>query len=139
MICSAVPKGVSAFDDLAQPTRAPADDTRAFSEERARLALEYGHWLSNVAGGRAYVAWLSAYVAVAEMDGERALGSLQMCSAIIREFLDAPELDRPGSVYEFLQGTADCLPLFLPLEQHPLRDMRRFAFLPSPLRTDYGS
>jgi hypothetical protein len=138
MIYSAVVQGVSAIDERAQPTPAPAD-THDLLQERARLALEYSHWLSDVAGGRAYIAWLSAYVAVAEIDGERAIGSLQICSAIVREFLDVPELDGRGSVYEFLQSAADCLPLFLPLQQHPLSDMRRFAYLPSPLRTGYGS
>jgi len=73
--------------------------------------------------------------AAAEIDGDRALRSLDRCAAIVREFVDVPELGREPSVYEFLQSTADTLALFLPLPEHPLRDVRRFAFLPSPLRT----
>ena len=68
-------------------------------------------------------------------DGARALTSLDRCAAIVREFVDVPGLGREPSLYEFLQSAADTLALFLPLPEHPLRDMRRFALLPSPLRT----
>ena len=103
--------------------------------ERKRLAAEHRKWLCEVPGGHAYVAWLSAYVAVAEIDGDRALTSLDRCAAIVREFVDAPELGRQASLYDFLQSAADALALVLRLPEHPLRDARRFAFLPSPLRT----
>ena len=103
--------------------------------ERTRLGVEHRKWLCELPGGQAYVAWLSAYVAVAEIDGDRALRSLDRCSAIVREFVDVPELGREPSLYDFLQSAADTLALFLPLPEHPLRDVRRFAFLPSPLRT----
>jgi hypothetical protein len=103
--------------------------------ERTRLGVEHRKWLCELPGGQAYVAWLSAYVAVAEIDGDRALRSLDRCAAIVREFVDVPELGREPSLYDFLQSAADTLALFLPLPEHPLRDVRRFAFLPSPLRT----
>ena len=104
-----------------------------------RLRAEHRHWLCEVPGGRAYVAWLSAYVAVAEIDGERALRSLDRCVAIVQEFVDVPELEREPSVYDYLQSAADTLALCLSLPEHPLRDMTRFAFLPSSLQTGYGS
>ncbi len=102
--------------------------------ERKRLGAEHRRWLCEVPGGHAYLAWLSAYVAVAEIDGDRALSSLDRCAAIVREFVDAPELGRQASLYDFLQSAADTLALVLRLPEHPLRDMRRFAFLPSALR-----
>jgi hypothetical protein len=130
-------QGLSAVDDWSNwgPPGADADLTR----ERTRLCLEHRRWLCEVTGGRAYSAWLSAYVAAAELDGERALRGLDSCAAIVREFVEVPELGNDLCVYEFLQSAADALPLFLPLTAHPLSDARRFAFLPSPLRTGYGS
>jgi hypothetical protein len=107
--------------------------------ERTRLAVEHRKWLCEIPGGQAYLAWLSAYVAVAEIDGERALRSLHSCATIARDFVDVAELGCEPSVYGFLQSAAETLALFLPLPEHPLRDIRRFAFLPSPLRTGYGS
>ncbi len=81
------------------------------------------------------MAWLSAYVAVGEFDGDRALSNLNRCAAIAREFVDVPTLGHEPSLYDFLQSAADTLALFLPLPEHPLRDMRRFVLLPSPLQT----
>jgi hypothetical protein len=72
------------------------------------------------------------------MDGERAIRNLKDCAAIAREFVDAEDPDERTSVYDFLQGTANSLPLFLPLIRHPLADLDRFALLPTPLRTRYG-
>lgn len=84
------------------------------------------------------MAWLGAYGAVAETDGERALRSLDRCVAIVREFIDVPELGREPSLDCFFQSVADTLALFLPLPEHAMRDIRRFAFLPRPVRTGYG-
>ena len=126
-------QGFSAIDDWSH-AEAPGSDAD-IAGERARLAVEHMKWLCELPGGRAYVAWLSAYVAVAEIDGDRALSHLERCAAIVREFVDVPELGSEPSVYDFLQGAADSLGRFLPLPEHPLRDVRRFAFLPSPLRT----
>ncbi len=78
-------------------------------------------------------------MAVAEIDGERAVSGLERCSAIVREFVDVPGLGRELSVYEFLQSAADALSAFLPLPEHPARDVRRFALLPWALTTGYGS
>jgi hypothetical protein len=108
-------------------------------EERLRLGAEHRRWFCEVTGGTAYIAWLSAYVAVAELDGERALSNLDRCSAIVREFIDVGEPAREASVYERLQSAADALAVFLALPQHPLSDMHRFALLPAPMRTGYGS
>jgi hypothetical protein len=116
-------------------SRAPRGDDADLVRERTRLGVEHQKWLCDLPGGQAYVAWLSAYVAVAEIDGDRALRSLDTCAAIVREFVDVPELGREPSLYDFVQSAADTLALFLPLPEHPLRDVRRFAFLPSPLRT----
>ena len=126
-------QGFSAIDDWSH-AEAPGSDAD-IAGERARLAVEHMKWLCELPGGRAYVAWLSAYVAVAEIDGDRALSNLERCAAIVREFVDVPQLGSEPSVYDFLQGAADSLGRFLPLPEHPLRDVRRFAFLPSPLRT----
>jgi hypothetical protein len=113
-------------------------DAPEVNEERARIARESRRWLTEVLGGRAYVAWLGAYVAVAERDGGRALRELASCTAIIREFVDHERAEEPISVYGLLQSTANELPLFLPLDRHPLSDMQRFALLPEPLRSGYG-
>lgn len=126
-------RGFSAIDEWSQTGVSGSDANLV--RERTRLGDEHRKWLCELPGGQAYVAWLSAYVAVAEIDGDRALRSLDRCAAIVREFVDVPELGREPSVYDFLQSAADALALFLPLPEHPLRDMRRFAFLPSPLRT----
>ena len=126
-------KGFSAIDEWSQ-SRALGSDAE-LANERARLNGEHRKWLCEVPGGQAYVAWLSAYVAVAELDGERALRSLDRCAAIVREFVDAPGLGGEPSTYDFLQSAADTLVSCLTLPEHPLRDVRRFAFLPSPLRT----
>lgn len=130
--------GIEAIDDWSH-LLAPEAEPVELSDEKARLALEYRRWLSDVDGGRAYIAWLTAYVAVAELDGERALQSLQDCATIASEFVDAAKMMRWASVYEFLQSTADSLMLFLPVAAHPVRDVRRFTFLPATLRTGYGS
>jgi hypothetical protein len=132
-IYGTIVRGFSAIDEWSQ-SGATGSDTDLV-RERTRLGVEHRKWLCELPGGQAYVAWLSAYVAVAEIDGDRALRSLDRCAAIVREFVDVPELGREPSVYEFLQSAADTLALFLPLPEHPLRDVRRFAFLPSPLRT----
>lgn len=129
--------GFSPIDQWSQSASAGSDPDLA--HEMTRLAAEHRKWLCEVPGGQAYVAWLSAYVAVAEIDGERALRSLDSCAAIARDFVAAPDLGREPSVYDFLQSAANILAVFLPLPEHPLRDMRRFAFRPSPLRTGYGS
>lgn len=105
-------------------------DASYFAEERARLSLEYEYWLNVVPGGAAYVVWLSAYVAAAELDGHRVVDALQQWSAIASEFLDASALIAAPSLYEQLQRAADGLERFLPLPEHALRDMRRFALLP---------
>jgi len=132
-IYGTIVRGFSAIDEWSQ-SGATGSDTDLV-RERTRLGVEHRKWLCELPGGQAYVAWLSAYVAVAEIDGDRALRSLDRCAAIVREFVDVPELGREPSVYEFLQSAADTLALFLPLPEHPLLDVRRFAFLPSPLRT----
>jgi hypothetical protein len=126
-------EGVSALDGWSetQPRGSDPDLVR----ERTRLGAEHRKWLCEIPGGQAYVAWLSGYVAVAELDGERALASLDRCATIVREFADVPGLGTEPSVYDFLQGAADALAGFLPLAEHPVRDMRRFAFLPAPLDT----
>jgi len=126
-------RGFSAIDEWSQSGASGSDADLV--RERTRLGVEHRKWLCELPGGQAYVAWLSAYVAVAEIDGDRALRSLDRCAAIVREFVDVPELGREPSLYDFLQSAADTLALFLPLPEHPLRDVRRFAFLPSPLRT----
>lgn len=64
---------------------------------------------------------------------------LERYTAIAQEFIEVPSLGPDASVYAVLQGAADALVLFLPLGEHPMRDMRRFAFLPAFLRTGYGS
>jgi hypothetical protein len=132
-IYATVVRGFSAIDEWSQSGASGSDAD--LIGERTRLGGEHRKWLCELPGGQAYVAWLSAYVAVAEIDGDRALRSLDRCAAIVREFVDAPELGRQPSVYDFLQSAADTLALFLPLPEHPLRDVRRFAFLPSALWT----
>ena len=136
-IFSASAQGFSAIDEWSQSEGSANYDD--LIRERARLGAEHRRWLCEIPGGQAYVAWLSAYVAVAEIDGERALSSLERCSAIVREFVDVPGLGRELSVYEFLQSAADALSAFLPLPEHPVRDLRRFALLPWALTTGYGS
>ncbi len=130
--------GLEAIHDWADPVALDVDAAE-LADEKARLAQEYLCWLTEVVGGRAYVAWLAAYVAAAEMDGERAIQNLEDCAAIAREFVDVEGLDQRTSVYDFLQGTANSLPLFLPLTKHPLEDLDRFALLPAPLRNGYDS
>jgi hypothetical protein len=105
-------------------------DNPRLAEANARLRLEYEYWFNVVPGGDAYIAWLSAYLAAAELDGHATVRALGRCAAIASEFLDASEIAVALSVYEQLQLAADALPRFLPLPQHPLRDMRRFALLP---------
>jgi hypothetical protein len=128
-------QGFDAIDDWSHA----AAPVREFGLERARLRAEHRHWLCEIPGGGAYVTWLSAYIAAVELDGQRTLASLEQCTAILQEFIDVPTPGPAGSAYEILQGAADALVLFLPLAEHPLRDMRRFAFLPAPLLTGYGS
>ena len=136
-IFSAGAQGFSAIDEWSQSEGLA--NHHDLIRERARLGAEYRRWLCQIPGGQAYVAWLSAYVAVAEIDGERAMSGLERCSAIVREFVDVPGLGRELSVYEFLQSAADALSAFLPLPEHPVRDVRRFALLPWALTTGYGS
>jgi hypothetical protein len=109
---------------------AEASAASYFAAETERLSLEFEYWLDVVPGGRAYVAWLSAYVATAELDGHAAGVGLRRWSMIASDFLDVADVVRAPSLYEQMQGAADALERFLPLPQHPLRDMRRFAFLP---------
>ena len=135
-IHNAVGQGFLAIDDWSHLGASPDRDLRC---ERARLRNEHRGWLCAIPGGGAYVAWLSAYLAAAELDGQRALTSLERCTAIAQEFIEMPTLGPEASVYEILQGAADALVLFLPLGEHPLREMRRFAFLPASLQTGYGS
>jgi hypothetical protein len=129
-------QGLDPIDDWSK-SGASADPE--LCQERARLRAEHRHWLCEVPGGGAYVTWLSAYVAAVELDGQRALASLERCTTLAQEFIEVPNPGPQVSVYELLQGTADALVLFLPPGEHPLRDMRRFAFIPAPLRTGYGS
>jgi hypothetical protein len=112
-------------------TSAGGLDNESLAEGKARLKLEYEYWLNVVAGGGAYVAWLSAYVAATELDGHGAVRALARWAAIASDFLDASGASVAPSVYEQLQLAADALPRFLPLPQHPMRDMRRFALLPT--------
>lgn len=136
-IRSTTSHGFSAIKEWSQnPGLARDDDLR---RERARLGAEHRKWLHEVPGGRAYAAWLSAYVAISELDGERALRDLERCAAIVREFADVPERGCEPSLYDALQSAADALGLFLPLSEPAVRDVRRFAFIPSALRTGYGS
>ena len=135
-IFSASAQGLSAIDEWSQTEESANNDD--LIRERARLSAEHRRWLCEIPGGQAYVAWLTAYVAVAEIDGERALSSLERCSAIVREFIDAPGLGRELSVYDFLQSAANALTAFLPLPEHPVSDLRRFALVPVSLKTGYG-
>ena len=107
--------------------RAPAS---YFADEWARLSLEYEYWLNLVPGGAAYVVWLNGYVAAAELDGHRVVHALQQWSAIASDFLDTSALAEAPSLYEQLQLAADALERFLPLPEHALSDMRRFALSP---------
>jgi len=134
-IHSVVGQGFDAIDDWSRS----GGSVRDLGPERARLRTEHRRWLCEIPGGGAYITWLSAYLAVVEFDGQRTLASLERCTAIAQEFIDVPKPWPESSVYETLQGAADALGLFLPLAEHPLRDMRRFAFVPAPLRTGYGS
>ena len=136
-IRSSIAQGTSTLEDWAQNPGSTRDDD--LLRERARLGAEHRKWIHEVPAGQAYEAWLSAYVAIAELDGEHALKALDRCAAVAREFADVPELGRESSIYEFLQSAANALGLFLPLPEHPVRDVRRFAFLPSSLWTGYGS
>ena len=128
-------QGFAGIDEWSHSWDSGSGSDADLVREKKRLGAEHRKWLCEVPGGNAYVAWLSAYVAVAEIDGARALTSLDRCAAIVREFVDAPELGREPSLYDFLQSAADTLALVLRLPEHPLRDVRRFAFLPSPLGT----
>ncbi|MBV9940779.1 MAG: hypothetical protein JO262_01520 [Solirubrobacterales bacterium] len=125
--------GEGAIRQWAENNLGPSD-AWCFPEERARLRLEFENWLEFVPGGMAYVAWLSGYVAAAEFDGRTAAESLRRCAAIAADFVEGPGVPVARSVYEQLQLTADVLTQFLPLPQHPLRDMRRFALLPETFR-----
>jgi hypothetical protein len=127
-----IAEGFSAIDEW---SRSGGESPAELADERRRLTSEHQVWLRDVPGGKAYVAWLSAYVAIAELDGERALRSLNSCVAVAREFADVPGLGNEPSVYDFLQSAADCLPGFLPVPEHPVRDSERFAFLPCSLRS----
>ena len=135
-IHNVIRQGFSAVDDWSQ---SGASTDRELRQERARLRAEHREWLCAVPGGGAYVAWLGAYLATVELDGQRALTSLERCTAIAQEYLEVPSLGPDASIYAVLQGAADALVLFLPLAEHPIRDMRRFAFLPASLQTGYGS
>ena len=128
-------RGFSGIDEWSHTENSQSGSDAGLVCERTRLRIEHRKWLCELPGGQAYVAWLSAYVAVGEIDGDRARKSLDRCAAIVREFVEVPELGREPSLYDFLQSAADTLALFLPLPEHPLRDVRRFAFLPSSLRT----
>src|SRR5436309_2137713 len=86
-------RGIEPIDDWSLLVTSEAEPSEV-TDEKARLALEYRRWLTEVTGGRAYVMWLTAYAAVAEMDGERAHRCLESCTAIIREFVDAPAVDQ---------------------------------------------
>jgi hypothetical protein len=128
-------RGYSGIDEWSQSGDLCSGSDADLARERTRLGVEHRRWLCELPGGQAYVAWLSAYIAVGEIDGDRPLESLERCAAIVREFVDVPGLGREPSLYDFLQSAADTLELFLLLAEHPLRDMRRFALLSSPLRT----
>jgi hypothetical protein len=136
-VYSASAHGFTAIDDWSRSRISEEDSDLAC--ERERLGDEHRVWMCDVPGGQAYEAWLSAYVAVAELDADRALSSLVRCAAIAREFTEVPKLERELSLYEFLQRTADTIARVLPLPEHPVRDLRRFAFVPTLLRNRYGS
>ena len=135
-IFSASAQGFSAIDEWSRSEESA--NHHDLIRERTRLGAEHRRWLCEIPGGQAYVAWLTAYVAVAEIDGERALSGLERCSAIVREFIDVPGLGRELSVYGFLQSAANALTAFLPLPEHPVRDLQRFALAPVSLKTGYG-
>jgi hypothetical protein len=135
-IFSASAQGFSAIDEWSQSEESA--NHHDLIRERARLGAEHRRWLCEIPGGQAYVAWLTAYVAVAEIDGERAVSGLERCSAIVQEFIDVPGLGRELSVYDFLQSAANALTAFLPLPEHPVRDLRRFALAPLSLKNGYG-
>jgi hypothetical protein len=128
-------RGLAGIDEWSHSGDSGSGSDADLVRERKRLGAEYRTWLCEAPGGHAYVAWLGAYVAVAEIDGDRALTNLDRCAAIVREFVDGPELGRELSLYDFLQAAADALALFLRLPEHPLRDVWRFALLPSSLVT----
>jgi hypothetical protein len=130
-IYGALLHGFSAIEDWSGSALEGPDEVAA---ERRRLRREHRVWFCDVPGGTAYEAWLSAYVAVAELDGHRALQGLDRCAAVMREFVDVAGLGCEPSVYQTFQNTADALAGFLPLPQHPLRDAARFSFLPTALR-----
>lgn len=123
------PAGYAAIERWADAARV-GGDTTYFCEMKERLRSEFETWLCVVPGGGAYVAWLTGYLAAAELDGHRARDALRRCDAIGSEFVDASDIARAPSLYEQLQLAADLLPRFLPIPQHPLRDMRRFALEP---------
>jgi hypothetical protein len=128
-------RGFAGIDEWSHSGDSGSGSDADLVRERTRLGVEHRKWLCELPGGPAYVAWLSAYIAAGEIDGDRALASLDRCAAIVREFVDVPGLGHEPSLYDFVQSAADALTLFLPLPEHPLRDVRRFALLPSPLRT----
>ena len=111
-------------DALAQPPS-------TFHLEAQRLAKEYRYWLVDVPAGSSYIAWLAAYIATAELDGEQAMKCLHRALAAPAEFVDVPAMGDSASGYDLLQSTADCIGRFLSLQEHPVTDMRRFVLLPT--------
>lgn len=125
-------RGLSSIEEWATLAKT-SSASMELEHEMERLRIEYEYWLA-VPGGRAYLAWLTALVATAEMDGARALNALRQWSDVAREFVDVPKL-KGQCIYSLLQGAADSLDMFLPLPCHAMRDVRRFAFLPPSLRS----
>ena len=108
--------------------------------ERTRLGAEHRSWLlCGIAGEPGICRVAERACGVAEIDDERAVSGLERSSAIVREFIDVPQLGREPSVYDFLQSAANTLALFLPLAERAVSDVRRFALLPPPLLRGYGS
>jgi len=128
---------VATADVAATATAVYANGLRAILVRRMRRVLSKAgtvkpgiqNWLEVIPGGAACVAWLSGYVAAAELDGHAYRISSTLCRDC-RDCVDVSTIGVAPPVYEQLQLTADLLRHFLPPPQHRLSDMRRFPLVP---------